>query len=250
MLTLFRSSFIILFLSVGLSTTATAHSLQDSWHYEIAPYGWMSSLNGEVQVRNRAEKIHVPFSEILKQLDIAVQGHFEAGHGPWSLMVDPTYLKISDEHQLMTIGLNVITQTVLIDAGVFYRFYAKEIAKDRQLSLELLGGGRHLSVRNTFEFLTIDNLSERIHMNAPIIGARLKTDLTPRAQLWLRGDAGGFDVDHIKQTWSACAGLSYAAKPTVDLGVAYRALKIDYSKGNSSMNVLMHGPELGISFHN
>ena len=243
----FHYGVVFVFAHLGFCTAAIQPN--NSWHYEIAPYGWMSSIKGNVMVKGFTTNIHFPFSEILKHLDFAAQGHFEAGRGPWTLMLDPTYLKVSDNHQLLSIGLKIISKTVLVDAGLFYRLYAKSIANGAFISLELLGGARHLGIGNTLEFNQSLTLSNSTQMNAPIVGGRFKGSISPRSSFWLRGDIGGFHVDHVNQTWSTTVGLTYAVKKNIDLGIAYKALKIDYNKNTASMSVLMQGPALGISFH-
>jgi hypothetical protein len=64
------------------------------------------------------------------------------------------------------------------------------------------------------------------------------------------GDVGGFHVDDVNLTWSATVGLSYTMNSLVDLGIAYRAVKIDLNKARATtVNVIMNGPILGITFH-
>ncbi|KTD44618.1 hypothetical protein [Legionella quateirensis] len=241
-------SSVLAFSNVGYTAPAMTAQPIHSWHYSIAPYLWASSLNGDVEVLGRTKHLNITFEQILRHLDFAAQGHFEAGYGPLSLMLDPTYLKLSQEEHFKSIGLKFTTKMLLADAGIFYRFFAKPIRDNQYVSLEVLGGARHLDIKNTLE---VDRLSltDTVKMNAPIVGARLRTDLSPKSNFWIRGDVGGFHVDHVKETWSATAGLSYAYKEHIDFGIAYRVLKINYAKNRSAMDVVMHGPELGVSFH-
>lgn len=241
-------SVISLFSNTALGTVL-GNQPAHSWHYQIAPYVWASAITGDMVVKNIPANIHVSFLDILKHLNFAAQGHFEGGYGPWTLMVDPTYLKVSDHHQVRRIGLKITSQTVLVDAGIFYRLFTKTIAAERVMSLELLGGQRYLEIKNTLNFKQRLSVSDKTDMSAPIIGARIKMDLSTRTQFWLRGDYGGFHSDNVHQTWSTTAGFSYAAKPNLDLGIAYRALNIDYDKRSSGMNIIMHGPALGLSVH-
>lgn len=222
----------------------------NSWHYEIAPYAWASAISGDVTVRNRTENFKVNFGQILKHLEFAAQGHLEAGYGPLTLMLDPTYLKVSDKGQVKHIDLKITSKSLLVDAGVFYRFLSKAVTNDQFITMEVLGGARHFGIRNIMDIGDgLLTLSEKTIMNAPIVGGRFKADITPKTMFWVRGDGGGFNVDHVKSTWSATTGLTYAIKPHIQLGIAYRALKINFRKNNEAMDVLMYGPAVGISFH-
>lgn len=220
----------------------------DGWHFLIAPYGWISAMSADLQIRNRSTYVRVPFSEILKDLNFAAQGHFEAGYGRWTLMIDPTYLSVSDKSQLRTIGLRTTSQTTLVDAGVFFRFFTRTLNPTTHVSLEMLEGGRSLNIKNSMTFDRALRVSDSTEMSAPILGLRFKAYLSQKLNFWWRGDFGGFGLNHVRQTWSTTLGMSYAIKKHIDLGLAYRALNIDYHKANSSMNLLLYGPEVGIAF--
>jgi hypothetical protein len=238
----------IAFSNAVYSAPAMTAQPMNSWHYSIAPYLWASSLNGDVKVGNRSKAINITFIDIVEHLEFAAQGHMEAGYGPFSLMFDPTYLKISERKNLIVVEPKFTSKTLLVDAGIFYQFFTRPIRDNQYVSLEVLGGARHLGVKNTLDVVGL-TLSDTVKMNAPIVGARLRTDLSSKCNFWVRGDIGGFHVDHINRTWSSTAGLSYAFKEHIDFGIAYRMLNINYAKNRSAMNIDMHGPEIGVSFH-
>jgi hypothetical protein len=236
-------------MSFSLYSQSAIASSRDGWHFMLTPYGWASSINADLRVKGRSADMNLTFIDILKHLDFAAQGHLEAGYGPWSLMIDPTYLKVNDNSQRRSIGLSIRSQTSLIDGGIFYRLFSKSFTPLTFISLELLGGARHLGLKNSLTFNQALTVSDSTDMTAPIIGARIKTDLTAKLGFWVRGDIGGFHVDHVKQTWSTTLGMSYALQSHIDLGLAYRILKIDYSRSSSGMNLLLYGPMIGFSFH-
>jgi hypothetical protein len=228
----------------------------EGWHFLVAPYGWASSVEGNATIQNRTTSIHIPFSTLLKYVDFAGEIHIEAGYGPLTLMIDPTYLKLSKDVNTQLLNTpfflngHLISKIVLVDGGVFYRVLSTSPATPEYASLELLGGARYLGVNNTLSFAAISpTLSTNTQLTAPIVGARLKYDPTPRAHLWLRGDIGGFGVDNVKNTWSTTAGFGYTVYPHIDLGLAYRVLDIRVTKPNSTINVLLYGPMIGIAFH-
>lgn len=241
------SSAIVFSNAVYSAPAMTAQPIK-TWHYSIAPYLWASSLNGDVEVIGRGKGVNITFTDIVEHLEFAAQGHLEAGYGPISIMFDPTYLKLSESKNFRTLEPKLTSKTVLVDAGIFYQFFTRPIRDDQYVSLEVLGGARHLGVKNTLAVAGL-TLSDTVKMNAPIVGARLRTDLSSKCNFWVRGDIGGFHVDHIKHTWSSTAGLSYALKEHIDVGIAYRILKVEYAKNRAAMNVNMFGPEIGISLH-
>jgi hypothetical protein len=226
-------------------------AIDDGWHYEIAPYLWMSGVSSDVTVQGVTQHVHLTFSDILKYLEFAAEGHIEAGYGPWSFMVDPTYLKISQDFTTHSIPVDTKQQTVLIDTGVFWRVFASPAVNYGSYStFELLGGARYMGINTTLDADSLFSVSSNQNSLSPIVGGRFKFHVNPKAQFWLKGDVGGFHVDGMKSTWSVTGGFAYAVQRHIDIGIAYRVLKMNYAKDQVALNTLMYGPMLGFSLHN
>ncbi len=241
---------IILFTFVSTAARADFGPAPDAWHFMVAPYGWLASVDGTVNINGTNHDFNIPFRDILQDLDGGAEMHMEGGYGPWSLMIDPTYLKLTKHLNVGPVKATITSQILLTDMGVFYQVASINMPKDQSISFEVLGGGRYLDIANSLNISALNfSTSNRSQFFAPIVGGRIKYDLTRRAEFWLRGDVGGFGVDHVTNTLSGTLGFGYAVSKHVDLGVAYRALKIDITQTNSSMNTWIYGPMIGISFH-
>jgi hypothetical protein len=86
---------------------------------------------------------------------------------------------------------------------------------------------------------------------APVIGLRTVWDPTERWVVSLEGDYGGFDVDHLDETWNAEGFLGYRFKTfgvSSIIFAGYRYLYIDYSK-EAEIEVKVRGPALGLGFY-
>lgn len=274
------------FISVlSMSGNATAATANDAppqsdggWHVSFAPYGWLSGVDGNITLKGNTTHVHIPFKDIFKNLDFAGEVHLEANKGRWTFMIDPTYLKLSkDIKKSLSKTINVpangeavvtaigtlTSATTLIDLGAFYRLFSTPDNKP-YVSFELLGGARYLGLNNSLEYnrylnVNIDDqtfaqlrsfdASTNDQMISPIIGARIKFNPTPNAHLWLRGDGGGFGIDHVTRTLSGIVGFAYTVHRHIDLGIAYRVLEIAFHKTNSSGDIVMYGPMIGISFY-
>ena len=246
----------IIFTLSFVTDATTSAALQNTnktsasdWHFMIAPYVWASSVEADFTVREESRHVYIPFSEILRNLNFAAMGYFEAGIGPLSVMLDPIYLKVSKNVTKDNITAKVTSQTTLMDMGVYLRLFYRSLSMGKALSLELLGGGRFLSQTIHLQLPSRPILSDTSSLFPPIIGARIKFSINPFIHFWLQGDGGGFDVDHVNSTWSTVLGMTVTLQRHIDLGLAYRVLSIDYSKTISSMNTLMYGPLLGIVLH-
>lgn len=219
------------------------------WCFLIAPYGWLPSVSGSAEVRNRSTDFSVPFSKILSHLSFGAEIHLEASNGPWTFMLDPSYFKLTEDQNNRFFNPEVVSKITLIDGGVFYRVVQECLPNNQLLSFEVLGGARYLGIDNSIDFGPRFSVSGHTDLATPIVGGRIKYDVSSTSHLWLRADGGGFGIGSVNSTWSATAGYSYSITPAVDLGIAYRALDINFSKNSSaSMNVLLYGPMLGVGF--
>lgn len=243
----------------------------DCWHVDFAPYLWASRVKGDVTAGNRQAHIDVPFSKILKDLDFAGQAHLEAGRGPWTLMVDATYIKLSKNvtttlpapiNFLGPLDAGLVSKTGLVDLGGYYRVYCADLNCDQYFTTEILGGARYLGLRNKLHLKLADfgtgpglTLKSKSNFWAPIVGLRFKYILSPKVLTWLSGDVGGFHVDSVKNTWSATLGLGYNAFKYADIGIAYRILQFKVGKNaannprHSNGKLQMQGPMIGVNFH-
>lgn len=82
----------------------------------------------------------------------------------------------------------------------------------------------------------------------PIVGGRLRADLSDRFLIGVGGNVGGFDWGSAsKLTWEAVTtvGVRFKERWTAEGG--YRALAVERVKGDVQADVIQHGPLVGIS---
>ena len=88
----------------------------------------------------------------------------------------------------------------------------------------------------------------------PLVGGRVRMEVAPGHELFVRGDVGGFGVGS-KFSWQAIGGYSfdYAIKDGITYSglIGYKALYVDYAQGPGrkryEFDMLQHGPVVGIS---
>ena len=195
--------------------------------------------------------------KVLDNFDGGGEIHLEGGYGPWTAMLDPTYIKLSSDFQRRRLKANISSSTLLIDAGVFYRFWETAFATAQSLSFEVLGGARYLALSNTLKlgFTRVSltpgiSVTKNFDVIAPIVGGRVNYNLNPKVHFWLRGDIGGFSVDSVRNTWSTTLGGAYSITPYLDLGLAYRVLQMDVRQSaQNALNTTMYGVLLGFNLH-
>lgn len=265
--------------AADVPSSAETLPMPPAWSFYFVPYGWLTALDGTETVRGRSVKVDASFIDIVKDSDmlVALMGTFEARHGPLSLYADLVWSKIGFEGndvrtRALAPGVTGTFGTSLkldINMAIAEIGAAYEVARSGPLAFDILGGARYwyqeadlsfavtaavdtgdLQITGTRAFAR----SGSVDWLDPVIGARIRYEVAPGHNLFLRGDIGGFGVGS-DFSWQAVGGYIF------DLGsyqgvtfsgvIGYRALSVDYVQGEGrrryEFDMLQHGPILGIS---
>lgn len=256
-----------------------------AWTFFATGYAWLPSINGTSTVRGRTTDVDATFfdlvdREIPKQL-LALMGAFEARRGPVSLMTDIAYMKLGaggdavrvrnvrpEVGGTLSAAASADFEMVIAEIAAAYEFARWTVAA-APLALDLYGGARFwwqraearlsLDAGVTIADLVIERdaalaASGDVTWLDPLIGLRLRYQLSPDAELTLRGDVGGFGLgsDFSWQT-IATANWTFSRTEYADWSamLGYRALYVDFETGSGrrqyGYDMLMHGPILGVT---
>ena len=88
----------------------------------------------------------------------------------------------------------------------------------------------------------------------PLVGGRVRLEVAPGHELFVRGDVGGFGASS-KFSWQTVGGYSfdYAVQGGITYSglIGYKALYVDYAQGSGrrryEFDMLQHGPVVGVS---
>jgi hypothetical protein len=226
---------------------------EEQWEFTVAPYVWMTGIDGDATVRGREADVDVDFSDIWDNLDFAAMAQMEARKGRFGFFLQPNYLKVSEDKDLRLGETETEVESWIVEGGVFWRL--SQWGSRRSSALDLLAGGRYWDLSTTLEFTGIlGRKVEREKTNDfidPFVGLRCRISLSDRVQLSLRGDVGGFDLsdDMSDFTWQAVGLLGYDLTEGTTLYGGYRALGIDYEEdSDNEVDLTFQGPLLGVAF--
>jgi len=248
-------------LAYAFPASAQDKPADNKWEFHVIPYFWLASLDGDVTVKGIKSSVSLSGSDLLDMLDYGGEVHMEAWKGRWGFFFDPTYLKLSSDGHVNTrvgrIDVDVDLKERLIEFGGLYTLSSVPLGTNgKKLSLDLLGGGRYWYLKSKLNAdVPLLGLSRRVEGSKdwidPIVGARLRADLTKKLSLAVRGDIGGFSIGS-DFTWNASAIFGYHFSQTVSAWLGYRGLGVDYESGSGfskfKYDVITQGPIMGLGF--
>ena len=224
-------------------------STGDGWSFRLAPYAWLTAIEGDVGFGRVTAPIDISFGDTLDTLDMAFMGGAELRRGRWGLGMDVIYGKTSSDTEARGWLFKsfryeqtqwLLTPTLSFRAIQTENYYMDLTAGARIsiLDAELTGrfdrGGQTSFGRDTD---WVD----------PVVGLRGQAELGNGWFFRYSGDIGGFGVSS-DLTWQAFAGIGYHFNQCASVAVGYRGLGVDYSKDRFSLDTVTHGPVIGVEF--
>lgn len=221
---------------------------RSGWQFELTPYLWVAGISGDVGVGGAPSvSVDAKFKDILPNLDFGALVAVEARRGPWALLLDGIYLKVSQNGDTPGSGfdrVDVVSRTAIIEPALGYRVWETPFA-----SLDAFLGTRIWVVDTELKFsggvLRPRKFDGTQAWADPVAGARLRGVLSAKWSAVLLGDVGGFGAAS-DLTWQAFAGIAYQFSERWSLKIGYRAIGVDYESGGFKFDVIQHGPLLGL----
>lgn len=217
----------------------------DEWQFEGNVYLWGAAIDA---TPDGGETIHLSFSDLIDNLDMAFMGGLGARKGKWSLLADVIYLNASVDQkgsarlvgQDIRTKVNVEMENWIITLAGGYR-----VVENDDFTLDLLAGGRYLWIELPLEF-DLGPINRKVTPSGDvwdgIVGARGEVELSDKWYLSYYADVGTGQSDLTKQ---ALLGLNYRFDKVV-ASVGYRYLDFDLKDDLDDLTI--KGPYAGVRF--
>jgi len=258
----------------------------EPWRFNGVLYGWAINISGTVGVRNQQIDTSASILDLIQKSNSlgAFMGYFEADKGRVGFFTDLVYANLgfggstlNYRNPLPGLRLTLTTQQALTyqmfiaEMGGVYELYHWPGTEASFTALDALVGFRYwnMSVDASFDAQLNANIpsvgfdrslglaiarADTIQWVDPLVGFRLRHQLTPNQSFFVSGDIGGFGLGS-SLTWQAVGAYSYAWQFTgyqIALALGFRALGVDYSvpggANGFNLNETMYGPIIGVSF--
>lgn len=257
----------------------------EPWQFRATAYAWLINTSGNVTARGQTVDYSANFLQLVQKSDsiAAWMSYFEAAKGKAGLYADIVWTRVGFSNstssyrnpigglQLSSVANQALVFSLtIVEMGGTYELAHWSGREGSRTAVDAVLGFRYW---NTVADLTFDRTSNadfsRLGFEVtrsfaiahdgglswidPIVGFRLRHQFTPRQELLVRGDIGGFGLQSTF-AWQAVAGYSYQWSfdgGAVAAAIGYRALSTNYSTGSGldtrGLDILLHGPMIGAS---
>jgi hypothetical protein len=247
---------------------APAAAESSAWEFSLAPYLWMSKLDGSVSARGQSADFDVPFSDIWDNLDMGVLGAFEARKDKFSLTTNLIYMKLSPSGE-QPVGsripiappgsfeVRLTTKMLLFELRPAYEVLSLPLFgadDERRIALDLGPAARIWWLDNHVHAklepgVPVGPFSLRVDETTDWVdflgAARVRAQLFEKIGLVVSGDYGGFDIGSSShKTWSLSGIATYQLGEHWDLLAGWRTLSID----RNGIDAKMEGPLVGANY--
>lgn len=244
------------------------------WKFSVTPYLWLFFIDGDIGAGGKRAEVSANFTDLFKHTDsmLGIELNLQAENGPWTVIVDPTWLRATSSFSLAKGPLRVkgdeTADFSLIDAMVLREAArwswreegAAPTESDRSLALDLLGGMRATIIAGDLDLKLkppgnlLDDVKRQFDSTQswvdPVIGGRATLDLG-RFTLLARGDVGGFTIssDITSEMWASALYKFKLLGLDAFTGAAFRAVYDDYDASNGFLyRTWTYGPVVGMGF--
>ena len=218
----------------------------EGWRLRAIPYLWGPDFEGRVGIGDRTANVDATFGDIIRDLNFAVMGTFEANRNKFTALTDGIYIDLSDKHATsgpLFSSVKAVAKSFILTPEAGYR-----IAGSDESYFDALGGIRFWSVDGELNLepgvLNGIDISNRRNWVDGVFALKGKVRLSPKWYLTGYGDIGGGGSNLTYQLLGV-AGVELGRRYSLVFG--YRHLNVNYNKDRFLYDVGMGGPIVGFA---
>jgi len=249
-------AFVTVFIAGAAGAQVVAGTENDNnWHWDLSLPVWGPAIDGTVSFSGiPPQKVHSSFNDILHNLNFGLLGQVEARHNHLGLGANLLYMSL--EADIPTSG-PILGQTnpranikaLINEAFGFYRLATTGSEPDNRGFVDVILGARYVGMQAQIKGDAASSSKRTFNFIDGLVGLRGYTGFGKTWGLRGRVDVATFGSD---VTWNLEGSLAWRASQRWTIDGGYRALDIDYDKGNGSdrkiMDLKISGPVITIRF--
>ncbi len=241
---------VVLALSVASAGAQTATPASGTWQFQVTPNVWFPGFSGYVGAQGATTYRNLSLPDLFDTYDSGGTIYFEGRKDRWGFFLEPNYYNLSTESKSGGLTAKVDVEQWIVEFGGAYQFADLSIEGSQAMKLDVLLGGRYWSVENEIDIAGYPLRTQSKAWVDPLVGLRLRTNVTDKLYLMARGDIGGFGLgSHF--TWQYIFEVGYRFTPNLSVMLGYRMIDVNYDHGTGDnyyeYDVTMQGPIIGLS---
>jgi hypothetical protein len=233
-------------------------AMDGRWHFSLAPYLWMSGIEGDVSAGPVTVPVEASFSDLWEDFDFGLAGRFEGRKDRFGFGLDFTYNNLgapvaSAAPVVGQLGLEADVRQLFGEGFGFYRVAAGG-REDNPAHLDVLAGARFTGTRTRLTAqspagVEYDGESRELSWVDAMAGLKGRVPLGSRLALLGRADVAGLGS---QLTWNLEGDLAFLAGERWTIGAGWRYMDIDYENDDSALpetfQLAYNGPRVWFAY--
>jgi hypothetical protein len=228
----------------------------EPWRFNALVYGWAPNIPVEIDAGPVSAQLPIRLPTLLDDLQGGFMGELQVHKGRVGAYVAPLVMFLRDtEHKQGPIQRHKITirdDAYLTDFGLSYEVGQWQLSQHSEsptVTVEPFAGARWLIDSFDIKIKPGPTFDPELDFLTPVVGLRTLWDWK-RWHLRAEGDYGGWDVDHVKETWNLLGAVAYRfhiGEVPTKVFVGYRYLRVRYEY-RAKVRATIRGPLAGMAF--
>lgn len=224
------------------------------WDFSLSPYIWAAGMKGDVgQLGLPAATVKAGFSDVLSHLDMSFMAAFEARQGPYSLVGDLFYAKVSLQDSVSRASAHrpplAINEDIKVNSKAFSGFLGGgySLLANPLQRLDIIAGVRawSASTETFYQGTRSGSVYDSASWMDAVVGLKGSRALTGKFYVTGWGMVG---AGQARSDWDVMAAVGYRIKDQLSLTAGYRAMGVNYRRGGFVYDVIQRGPIAGMSY--
>jgi hypothetical protein len=233
---------------------------QNDWEFQVAPYMWFISADGDLTVKGNKKDISLDFSDIWEEFNIGAMVEFEGRKNKFGFYGNVIYGNLGKDASAGDVLIDPDINILWTSLGGTYRVGTWNLSEQGGKETPTVTLDTYLAIRYTyldielgFEGIPIPKKEGDQEWLEPLLGVRTIWSLSERWKLSVAGGIGGvaFGSDF---AWDAFGLLGYQfslfGNDNATVFGGYKAMYQDYDDGDGAdkfeWDITLHGPIAGL----
>jgi hypothetical protein len=212
----------------------------DPWTYDVALYGWMMDLEGDITVRNLTAEADADFNELFDHLEGAVMLHFEAWQADSiGVLGDLNWTRLEQDLEFPGGDGKLEFGMTQLEAAVASR------SRHGITHFDFIGGLRWVRFDNDLEAPGgVEESKSRNYLD-PMFGFRVGFDVATWLTLSMRLDLAGFGIGTDLTSNFAMSAVVDVADSVAIVG-GWRSMALEIDEDRFDLDLRLRGPFLAV----